>query len=124
MSSNNNNNNTRKKGYSSTNQSRSSSPPPPQKRSTNDTSYQASDGLHDEVFAMFIEDDYNHDSEEEEDVEHINDTEFFGSDESDDGSSIEDGFGGWSDQEIIKARFTSKITQELELLSMSKSPSI
>lgn len=120
MTASNQNNLTRKKGHSSTNQSRSSSPPP-QKRSPTEPSYTSSDGLPDEVFAMFIEDDYRHDSEEEEDIGNINESEFFGSDESDDGSSVEDGFGGWTDQEIIKARFSSKITQELELLSMSKS---
>lgn len=115
-------NTTRKKGYTSSNQSRSSSPPlpPPPKKSPTEHSYTSPDGLHDEVFAMFIEDDYNDHSEEEEDVENVNESEFFGSDESDDGSSVEDGFSGWSDQEIIKARFTSKISQELERLSLSK----
>lgn len=109
-------NTTRKKGYSSSNQSRSSSPP---KRSP--TEYTSSEGLPDEVFAMFIEDDYKDDSEEEEDIEHINESEFFGSDDTDDDSSVEDGFNGWTDQEIIKARFASKINQELDLLHVSKS---
>ncbi|KAI7881730.1 ATP-NAD kinase-like domain-containing protein [Mucor mucedo] len=115
-------NTARKKGFASNNQSRSSSPPLSQKKSPTEPSYtSSSDGLHDEVFAMFIEDDYQDDSEEEEDIEHVNETDFFGSDDSDDGSSVEDGFGGWTDQEIIKARFASKINQELELLSLSKS---
>lgn len=107
---------------STTNHSRSSSPPQ-QKRSPTESSYtSSSDGLADEVFAMFIEDEYRHDSEEEDHVEHINESELFESDEDeDDLSSIEDGFNGWTDQEILKARFSSKITLELERLSMSKS---
>ncbi|GAA5801789.1 ATP-NAD kinase-like domain-containing protein [Helicostylum pulchrum] len=124
---------THKKNSSSTgtaNHSRSSSPPHhhhsngSQKRSPTEFSYtSSSDGLPDEVFAMFIEDEYKRTSDEEEDVEHINESEFFESDnDEDDVSSIEDDFNGWTDQEILKARFSSKITQELERLSMSKSP--
>ncbi len=121
-----------KKGFSSSgstaNPSRSSSPPLQQhsfKRSNSDhspSSYttSSSDGIPDEVFAMFIEDEYKHDSEEEEGNE-LSESEFFkSSDEEDETSSIEDGFSGWTDQEILKARFSSKVTQELERLSMSK----
>lgn len=122
---------THKKNASSTgtaNHSRSSSPPHhsngSQKRSPTEFSYtSSSDGLPDEVFAMFIEDEYKRTSDEEDDVEHINESEFFESeDDEDDVSSIEDDFNGWTDQEILKARFSSKITLELERLSMSKSP--
>jgi hypothetical protein len=72
---------------------------------------------------MFIEDEYKNDSEEEEQTEggQLSESEFFkSSDEEDETSSIEDGFNGWTDQEILKARFSSKITQELERLSMTK----
>jgi hypothetical protein len=119
-----------KKGSSSTgsttNQSsRSPSPPPPKMRSS--PTDHSSDGVPDEVFAMFIEDEYlQHGSdgeEQENDVE--NESKFFESnseEENDDEFSTQDGFNGWTDQEIIKARFSSKITLKLERLSMSKSP--
>jgi hypothetical protein len=119
---------------STTNHSRSSSPPPPssQKRSPSDpstTSYtsSSSDGVPDEVFAMFIEDEYKRDSEDEdENIQHVKDESAFfdtdSDDDNDDGSSVEDGFSGWTDEEIIKARFSSKIALELERLSLSQSP--
>jgi hypothetical protein len=114
----------------SNNQSRSSSPPLHQhynhhkKHSPIETSSSSSvDGLHDEVFAMFIDDEYHHvfDDEESDDEEYIKSTNFFDSDEElDDDSSIEDGFNGWTDEEINKARFASKLSNEMENLSISK----
>lgn len=115
---------------STANTSRSSSPPlhqHSQKRpfSQGDNSASSytgpsSEGLPDEVFAMFIEDEYKDDSSEE--GGHLSDSELFKSwdDDEDDTSSIEESFTGWTDQEIIKARFSSKVAQELERLSMSK----
>lgn len=129
----NNVNNGSRKGTSSTgsttNTSRSSSPPlhqnsqkRPSQGDTSASSYTgpSSDGLPDEVFAMFIEDEYKDDSSEEGD--HLSESELFTSwdEDEDDTSSVEDGFTGWTDQEIIKARFSSKVAQELERLSMSK----
>jgi hypothetical protein len=66
------------------------------------------DSMTDKVFAMFIEDEYRQDSEEEE--EHLS-RHFFESDEDsfvDDNSSVEDGFNGWTDDEILKARSSSQ----------------
>lgn len=119
----------RKNSGSSNSQGRSSSPPLHQhhnhhkKHSPSETSSSSSvDGLHDEVFAMFIEDDYHHVSDDGvDDEEYITSMNFFDSDEeSDDISSIEDGFNGWTDEEIIKARFASKLSKEMENLSISK----
>lgn len=129
----NNAGNGNKKGVSSTgsttNTSRSSSPPlhqnslkRPSHSDSSASSYTtpSSEGLPDEVFAMFIEDEYKDESDEEGD--HLSESEFFRSwdEDDDDASSIEDGFNGWTDQEIIKARFSSKVALELERLSMSK----
>ena len=112
--------------HQSNRKSRSSSPPSLQQHkrlsSTDSSPYttSSSEALPDEVFAMFIEDEYNLESGSEEDA--LSDSEFFkSSDEEDDTSSTEDGFNGWTDEEIIKARFSSKVTLELERLSMSKS---
>ncbi|KAK4520957.1 uncharacterized protein ATC70_006841 [Mucor velutinosus] len=114
-----------RKNYGSSNShSRSSSPPlHQQKKHSSETSPSSSaDGLHDEVFAMFIEDEYQHASDDEfDDENHTESAHFFDSDDgSDDLSSIEDGFNGWTDEEIIKARFAGRLTKEMGKLNMSK----
>ncbi|CEP10554.1 hypothetical protein [Parasitella parasitica] len=110
----------RKNSGSSINQSRSSSPPLQQKKhSTEFSSAPSVDGLHDEVFAMFIEDDYHHVSDDGFDAE--DQPNIFDSDEeSDDISSVEDGFNGWTDQEIIRARFVSRLAKEMGNLNVSE----
>lgn len=114
----------RKNSGSSNNHSRSSSPPlHQQKKHSSETSSSSSvDGLHDEVFAMFIEDEYHHASDDDfDDEEYTVSTNLFDSDEeSDDMSSIEDGFNGWTDEEISKARFAGKLTKEMDKLNISK----
>lgn len=106
----------------------SSSPPPQHKKSSfhdASTSYtSSSDGVPDEVFAMFIEDEYRQNSENsnDEDEEHANESNLFDSDDdSDDSLSIEDSFNGWTDDEIVKARFAGSITREIERLSLTSS---
>ncbi|GAN03819.1 conserved hypothetical protein [Mucor ambiguus] len=114
----------RKNPGTSSNHSQSSSLPlHQQKKHSGETSSSSSvDGLHDEVFAMFIEDEYHHASDN--DFDDDNNTEsahFFDSDEeSDDFSSIEDGFNGWTDEEITKARYAASLTKEMDKLSISK----
>lgn len=103
-------------GPSSTNHSGTSSP---QNQKRNEQS-SCTDITSDTVFAMFIEDDYRQDSEEEEDY---NSHRFFESDEDsslDSSFSIEDGFSGWTDAEILEARSASQINQEIHHLSISK----
>ncbi|KAL9545218.1 hypothetical protein MBANPS3_007246 [Mucor bainieri] len=116
--------NSRKNSGSSNNHSRSASPPlHQQKKHSSETSSSSSvDGLHDEVFAMFIEDEYHHASDDEfDDDNHTESAYFFDSDEeSDDLSSIEDGFNGWTDEEITKARFAGNMTKEMGKLTLPK----
>jgi hypothetical protein len=84
----------------------------------------SSDGVPDEVFAMFIEDEYRQssDNSDDEDEEYANDRNLFDSDEdSDDNLSIEDSFNGWTDDEIINARFASNLSREIERLSLARS---
>lgn len=71
---------------------------------------------------MFIEDEYHRVSDDEFDDENLTKSaHFFGSDEdSDDISSIEDGFNGWTDEEITKARFAGNLTKEMGKLNMPK----
>jgi len=110
-----------RKNYGSSNShSRSSSPPLHQQKKHSPSS--SADGLHDEVFAMFIEDEYQHASDDEfDDENHTESAHFFDSDDGpDDLSSIEDGFNGWTDEEIIKARFAGRLTKEMGKLNMSK----
>ncbi|KAI8647943.1 ATP-NAD kinase-like domain-containing protein [Parasitella parasitica] len=111
-------NHPRKTSGSSVNQSRSSSPPLQQKKHSSESSSLSSvDGLHDEVFAIFI-DDHRHVSDDEFDTEDHTNT-FDSDEESDDVSSVDE-FNGWTDQEIIKARFKSKLTKEMDNLNISR----
>jgi hypothetical protein len=107
--------------------SRSSSPPSHHRKYTSHDSSaytsSSSDGVPDEVFAMFIEDEYRQSSDNSDDLdeEYANDRNLFDSDEDSDDLSTEDNFNGWTDDEIIKARFASSITREIERLSLTRS---
>ncbi|KAI9259245.1 ATP-NAD kinase-like domain-containing protein [Helicostylum pulchrum] len=120
------------------------SPPPPstphmhhnntRKSSGSSTTSGSSDAGHDEVFGMFYDDDSQKGRYRGEKgtgrrcsncgEDNINDTgsnyESTDSFESDDDSddSAPEVFNGWSDEEIIKARYTARIAKELEKVSI------
>ncbi|ORZ01186.1 ATP-NAD kinase-like domain-containing protein [Syncephalastrum racemosum] len=89
-------------------------------RSPNST---ASDVTHDEVFGMFCDDDWR-ESIDDEDMSSPDDFDLDDSDDEDeDAASVdggEDGFRGWADEEILKARYQASIAHELERLSLSE----
>ncbi|KAI9276990.1 ATP-NAD kinase-like domain-containing protein [Phascolomyces articulosus] len=88
----------------------------------------SSDALHDEVFGMFCDDDYDH---ARRGINHAADgtdvdtsslssyslDNFTDDDDSDDDDSSDVDFTGWGDDEILKGRYNASIAKELERLS-------
>lgn len=78
------------------------------------------DSLSDKVFTMFIDDEYRRESDEDE--EYDSSRRFFESSDEDslaDTSLEEDGFRGWTDNEISEARSAGQILENLEMRKLS-----
>ncbi|KAI9493022.1 ATP-NAD kinase-like domain-containing protein [Zychaea mexicana] len=94
----------------------------------------SSDALHDEVFGMFCDDDYDSDargnaggtsSSNNNNAAEVDSSSmsscsldnFSDETDSDDENSTDKGFSGWGDEEILKGRYNASIAKELERLS-------
>ncbi|KAI7889913.1 ATP-NAD kinase-like domain-containing protein [Mucor mucedo] len=101
------------------------------KSSSSSSSVGSSDAGQDEVFGMFYDDDRHRGSRRNshrrassiEDNLSVSSLDSFDeTDESDSDISTPDAFTGWSDEEIIKARYMAHITKELERTALKSDP--
>ncbi|KAI8990120.1 ATP-NAD kinase-like domain-containing protein [Pilobolus umbonatus] len=96
-----------------TNNTSRSSSPPNKKVFTESYISSSSDGGSDEVFAMLIDEDYPNILDEDEPK-----AKLFDDYDEYENNIPEDDFIGWTDDEINRARFSGRISRELDKLSM------
>ncbi|KAI9469745.1 MAG: ATP-NAD kinase-like domain-containing protein [Benjaminiella poitrasii] len=131
-------------GFPPLSRSGTQSPPPPQRKaSASSSSVASSSSDHDQIFGYFDDDDSNSSAayrrtsgvyplngrrrsssgrnalELSSSSVSFESPDEFESDEDDDESDVyEDGFKGWTDEEIVKSRYMANITKELEKVSI------